>query len=96
MSHIHYPLHANTLRLYYIHQLQEKMLDVQQQLQDVKQQLDELLKATNTGIQAAEYQLLQGRLEQLKEEFRDLLAELRRQKAAEGATLLSDDVSMFL
>ena len=38
-------------------------------------------------------QELATRIETLRDEFRDLLMELKRRKAAIGSTVLSDDVS---
>ena len=68
-------------------QLQEKMSEVQQQLQELKSHLD--------GDQGnlEERQNLMDKVEALKEEFRELLGELRRKRMSHGGTVLSDDVS---
>ncbi len=62
------------------------MHDVQMQLQELKTQLD----AEAEAVFAEEERHLTERVETLKQEFRDLLIELRRRKAAD---ILSDDVS---
>ena len=64
-----------------------KLADVQHQLQQLKERLDEEVEARYTH----EEQMLMGRVEDLKEEFRELLTELRRKKAGDG--ILSEDVS---
>lgn len=65
---------------------------MQMQLQEVKSELDE-------DSSSEEYEVkrlaLNTKVEQLKEEFRELLIELRRKRASDGA-LLSDDVSQKL
>jgi hypothetical protein len=60
------------------------------QLQEVKAELD---NDGPTEEYEANRQALNSRVEQLKEEFRELLIELRRKRASDGA-LLSDDVSL--
>ena len=65
------------------------MAAVQQQLQDLKARLD----TEDTERYSEEERALVDRVEQLKEEFRELLAELRRKRIAQGSSVLSDDVS---
>lgn len=62
------------------------MHDVQMQLQELKVKLDE----EQGEVFAEDERQLVERVEALKQEFRDLLIELRRRKAAD---VLSDDVS---
>ena len=73
-------------------QLQQKMAEVQQQLQDLKCRLD----TDNHQQFSEEEQALVDKVEQLKEEFRELLAELRRKRAAQGSSILSDDVGIVV
>ena len=70
-------------------QLQAKMAAVQQQLQDLKARLD----TEDTERYSDEEQALVDRVEQLKEEFRELLTELRRKRIAQGSSVHSDVVS---
>ena len=74
-------------------QIQHKISEVQQELQELKARLDAEMAASSSS--SDEYVTAQHtlslRVEQLKEEFRELLVELRRRKASDGA-LLSDDV----
>ena len=64
------------------------MAEVQQQLQDLKSKLD-----TESNEQYSdEERALVNKVERLKEEFRDLLQELRRKRASDGSCVLSDDV----
>ena len=65
------------------------MHDVQMQLQELKLKLD----MERSEIFADEERSLVEKVETLKQEFRDLLIELRRRKAAD---VLSDDVSICL
>ncbi len=65
------------------------MAEVQQQLQNLKSRLD----IENQAQFSDEEKALVDKVEQLKEEFRELLAELRRKRAAQGSSILSDDVS---
>ena len=67
------------------------MADVQKQLQSLKSQLD----TENQLEYSEEEERLTAKVEKLKGEFRELLAELRRQKAAQGSGVLSDDVSQL-
>lgn len=64
------------------------MAAVQQQLQALKARLD----TDETERFSEEERALVDRVEQLKEEFRELLAELRRRRIAQGSSVLSDDV----
>ena len=71
-------------------QLQKKMTQVQVQLQDLKTKLD-----SGMGEQCSEEeQALVDKVETLKEEFRELLAEIRHKRASQGSGTLSDDVSI--
>ena len=63
------------------------MHDVQMQLQELKTRLD----ADSAEIFADDERALVEKVETLKQEFRDLLIELRRRRAAD---ILSDDVSV--
>ena len=69
------------------------MAAVQQQLQELKTRLD--MEAQEQY--SVEEHALVNKVEELKEEFRDLLAELRRKKASEGASgaMLSDEVGRW-
>ena len=68
-------------------QLQVKMHDVQMQLQELKTRLD----TERAEVFTEDERALVERVETLKQEFRDLLIELRRRRAAD---ILSDDVSV--
>ena len=68
-------------------QIKVKMTEVQHQLQDLKSRLD----TDSPEEYSHEERALMNRVEELKEEFKELLAELRRKKAGEGA-IMSDDV----
>ena len=70
-------------------QIQSKMRDVQQQLQELKSRLD--IEAQEQY--SMEERNLVSKVEQLKEEFRELLTELRRKKTSDGS-VLSDEVSL--
>ena len=63
---------------------------VQLELQDLKSRLD----TSASERFSDEQQVLVTKVESLKEEFRDLLADLRRKKSAQGTAIMSDDVSM--
>ena len=63
------------------------MHDVQMQLQELKTRLD----TERTEVFTEDERALVERVETLKQEFRDLLIELRRRRAAD---ILSDDVSV--
>jgi len=65
---------------------------VQHQLQELKSHLD---AETQQQYNVEEWQLT-NKVLQLKEEFRELLTELRRKKVADGSAVLSDDVSIIL
>ena len=74
-------------------QLRKKMAEVQQQLQAHKTQLDVAEQSKYTD----DHEALSEQIEQLRDEFRDLLIELRRRRAQqEGTGILSDDVSIEL
>ena len=73
-------------------QLQEKMHSVQMQLQELKLELD---TAQQELYQEEEHHLVE-RIENLKQEFRDYLIELRRRRAIQdGEQHMSDDVRHF-
>ena len=65
------------------------MHDVQMQLQELKTRLD----TERAEVFTEEERVLVERVKTLKQEFRDLLIELRRRRAAD---VLSDDVSISL
>ena len=67
------------------------MSSVQLQLQDLKMRIDFESQQQYTEEEHA----LVNRVEQLKDEFRELLTELRRKRAAEGSCVISDDVSLL-
>ena len=71
----------------YILKIKVKMTEVQHQLQDLKSRLD----TDSPEEYSHEERALMNRVEELKEEFKELLSELRRKKAGEGA-IMSDDV----
>lgn len=66
------------------------MSEVQQQLQELKSHLD------GEQVDREEERKLVDKVESLKEEFRELLAELRRKRMSQGGTVLSDDVRSVL
>ena len=71
-------------------QIQSKIQTVQHQLQELKSHLD---TETQEQYSMEEWQLT-NKVMQLKEEFRELLTELRRKKLGDGSAVLSDDVSV--
>ena len=75
--------------LHHLFQLQSRMHAVQQELQELKSHLD----APSGDRFSADQQALVAKVGTLKLQFKELLAELRRKKAA-NRSALSDDVSI--
>ena len=71
-------------------QIQARMHIVQQELQDLKSRLDTSAAERYNEDQQA----LVTKVESLKDEFKDLIVELRRKKSTQGATSMTDDVSI--
>ena len=71
-------------------QIQARMHIVQQELQDLKSRLDTSAAERYNEDQQA----LVTKVESLKDEFKDLIVELRRKKSTQGATSMTDDVSV--
>ncbi|XP_074662626.1 uncharacterized protein LOC141915117 [Tubulanus polymorphus] len=72
-----------------VEELQRKMSLVQSQLQDMKSKYDNIDDDGSTFV--SDEQQLADQIEQLRDEFKDLLIELRRRKASDGSALLSED-----
>ena len=66
------------------------MGEVQVQLQELKARLDEEAEERFSEDE----EILVNRVEELREEFRELLIEMRRKRSVAGSGLLSDDVSI--
>ncbi|ESO98585.1 hypothetical protein LOTGIDRAFT_239021 [Lottia gigantea] len=75
-----------------IDQMQLQMTLLQQEIHDIKTQLD---ASSSHRISHSEAHLMQ-RIEQLKEQFREIMVELRRKRSEENeaAVVISDDVSL--
>jgi hypothetical protein len=67
------------------------MQSVQQQLQELKAEVD----SEEDSFEMEEHALT-DKIEQLRDEFRELLIEMRRRRAHENANILSDDVSILI
>lgn len=77
-------------KFFFLIQLQKKMVMIHQELQNLKHKMD-----SRKHEQLDEDHKLLRRIEQLKEQFRELLVEMRKRKAAESelAMTFSEDDS---